>query len=154
MDEANPEIRGGGLEIIHDGTRFVVRAAGGFLPTSVDGIAWEYPQSVPQRYVDVGGLAHGAGVYVVAGYMRTGKRTDLWSSVGLVDWQACDANSNQNLFGVGYGLGPFVAVGQKGTLINSPTSRLVTARLSRSAGMARSCSLIRSCPLQTREASF
>jgi hypothetical protein len=36
-----PEV-GGGLEIIHDGREFVVLAAGGFLSTSVDGVAWEY----------------------------------------------------------------------------------------------------------------
>jgi hypothetical protein len=119
---------GGGLEILHDGTRFVVLAAGGYLSTSVDGVAWEYPPGVPQLYVDVGGIAYGNGVYVAGGYLRTGKPTDLWSCVGLVDWQFRDAKSNQNLFGVGYGLGQFVAVGQKGTVITSPDGTEWTPR--------------------------
>lgn len=111
---------GGGVEIIHDGARFVVLAAGGFLSTSVDGAAWEHPPRVPLLYVDAGGIAHGNNVYVAAGYMRTGKPTDLWSCAGLENWQFRDAKSSQNLFGVGYGLGQFIAVGQKGTLITSP----------------------------------
>ena len=120
---------GGGLEIIHDGARFVALAAGGFLSTSVDGVAWEFPVGVPTLYVDVGGIAFGNGSYVEAGYMRTGKPTDLWSCVGLTNWQFRDAKSSQNLFGVGFGLGQFVAVGQKGTLITSPDGAAWTPRV-------------------------
>jgi hypothetical protein len=115
----SPE-NGGGREILHDETRFVVLAAGGFLSMSVDGVDWEYPPRVPQMYVDAGGIAFGNGTYVVAGYRRTGKPTDLWSSVGIGEWQFRDARSSENLFGAGYGLGHFVAVGQDATLITSP----------------------------------
>ena len=98
-----------------------------YLP-STNGASWVYPGPVPTLYVDVGGIAFGNGTYVAAGYKRTGKPTDLWSSTGMANWQFRDAKSNQNMFGVGYGLGQFVAVGQGGTLITSPEGAEWTLR--------------------------
>jgi photosystem II stability/assembly factor-like uncharacterized protein len=111
---------GGGLEIIYDGTQFISSAAGGWLFKSPDGTAWEGLERIPTLYVDVGGLAYGNGTYVNVGYSRTGKPTDLWSSPDLSKWEFRDAQSSQHLLGVVFGLGQFVAVGYKGTLITSP----------------------------------
>ncbi len=123
-----PKIGGGGVEIIHDGSRFITLLAGGFLTTSIDGAVWESAGRVPTRYTDIGAMTFGGGTYVEIGYKRTGQPTDLYSAASLSDWTSRDAASNENMFGVCYGLGQFVAVGMKGTLITSPDGATWTPR--------------------------
>lgn len=107
-------------EIIHDGSRFVALAAGGYLRVSTDGVHWTSAGKVPTQFVDAGGIAFGKGTYVEVGYRRTGKPTDLYSAPDLQSWTFREANASENLFNVGFGLGQFIAVGQEGTLITSP----------------------------------
>lgn len=107
-------------EIIHDGSRFVALAAGGFLRTSTDGTHWDSGGKVPNQFVDAGGIAFGNGTYVEVGYQRTGKPTDLYSAPDLQTWTFREAHVSENLFNVAFGLGQFVAVGQAGALITSP----------------------------------
>lgn len=109
----------GCTELIHDGSRFVAVLAGGFIVTSSDGVEWERPGRVPLNY-DVGGVAYGNGVYVQAGYKRTGQPPDLFSAQNLTDWTPRDSKLDENLMNVGFGLGLFVAVGQDGALSTSP----------------------------------
>jgi photosystem II stability/assembly factor-like uncharacterized protein len=106
------------FEIIHDGTQFVIIAGGGFLYTSPDAIHWEFKASVPINY-DIGGFAFGNGVYVEAGYKRTGQPPDLFSASDFSQWTKRDAKVTQNLHNVGFGLGMFVVVGQGGSILTS-----------------------------------
>lgn len=109
----------GCYEIIHDGSRFTILLAGGYLFVSTDGVEWTQPTRVPVNY-DVGGLAYGKGVHVEAGYKRTGQPPDLFSSANFSDWLPRDSKLTQNLMNVGFGLGLFIAVGQSGALATSP----------------------------------
>lgn len=119
---------GGGYEIIHDGTRFIILAPGGYIWTTKDGTKKEDEFSVPNRYVDVGGIASGNGVFVEIGYKRTNQPTDLYSSTDLTHWENRDPKSNENMMNVGFGLGLFVGVGMKGTVITSPNGADWTLR--------------------------
>jgi hypothetical protein len=109
----------GAVELIHDGSKFVTVLAGGYVATSTNGVDWSQTEAVPVNY-DIGGVAFGNGIYVEAGYKRTGQPPDLFSSSGLSDWQARDAKLSENLMNAGFGLGLFVVVGQRGALATSP----------------------------------
>lgn len=109
----------GSMEVIFDGTRFVSVLAGGFVVTSINGADWvSQKNGVPLHY-DVGGIAFGNGVYVEAGYKRTGTPPDLFSSTDLLHWDQRDSKLSENLMNVCFGLGQFIAVGQKGVLSTS-----------------------------------
>ncbi|MCC7376450.1 MAG: hypothetical protein IT581_17455 [Verrucomicrobiales bacterium] len=118
----------GGRKVIHDGTRFIVLASGGFLGISTNAINWDSQYRVPMKFVDAGGIAFGNGAYVEVGYMRTGQPTDLYSSSNLTQWTFHDAQVNENLMDVTFGLGLFVAVGQDGAITTSPDGAEWTPR--------------------------
>lgn len=110
----------GGSEIIHDGVRFVVARPAGGLSVSTNGADWSNPPGIPQKHVDVGGLAFGKGTYVSAGYQRSGGPPDLFSSTDFKQWSPRDSRVTENLMNAGYGLGLFYLVGMDGTLVTSP----------------------------------
>ena len=123
----------GAFEVIFDGTRFLSVLAGGFVKVSTNGVNWSNLPTLPAKY-DIGGVAFGNGIYVEAGYKRTGTPPDLYSSVDLKEWTVRDSHATENLMNVGFGLGLFVAVGQKGSITTSPDGINWTARTSKHTG--------------------
>src|SRR5262249_47033818 len=77
---------------------------------------------------DEAGVAFGNGVYVEVGYKRTGTPPDMFSTPDLITWERRDSKLTENLMNVGFGLGLFIAVGQKGALSTSSDGIEWTAR--------------------------
>ncbi len=123
----------GAFEMIHDGTRFLSVIAGSFVVASTNGVNWGTLDKCAAQY-DIGGLAYGNGIYVEAGYKRTGTPPDLYTTTDLKEWTKQDSKAAQNLMNVGFGLGMFVAVGQKGTITTSPDGINWTLQTSKHTG--------------------
>lgn len=109
----------GASELIFDGTRFMTVLSGGFVKTSTNGVNWENKPGVPLNY-DVGGLAFGNGLYVEAGYKRTGKPPDVFSSNAAGEWVQRNSKLDENLMNASFDLGMFLVYGQDGALATSP----------------------------------
>jgi photosystem II stability/assembly factor-like uncharacterized protein len=123
----------GAFEMVHDGTRFVSVVAGSFVVASTNGVNWANLPRCAAQY-DIGGVAYGNGIYVEAGYKRTGTPPDLYMTTDLKGWTQQDSKVTQNLMNVGFGLGMFVAVGQKGAITTSPDGINWTAQKSAHTG--------------------
>ena len=131
--QQNHTLGGGPLNLLHDGTRFVMIMAGGAMGLSTNGVQWFPLPSVPVTS-DVGSIAYGNGVYVEVGYKKTGVPPNVFSSSNLQQWTPRAAGVPDTLVGVGYGLGFFVATGMNGALITSPDGVEWTPRTSHTTG--------------------
>jgi hypothetical protein len=124
----------GPVNLIHDGTRFALLKAGAGLSVSTNGINWSHEGAIGAKY-DAAGIAFGHNTYVEVGYKRTGQPPDVYSSPTFNGgWVKRDGKADENLMGVGFAKGLFIAVGQGGTVITSPDGTDWTPRDSKTSG--------------------
>jgi hypothetical protein len=124
----------GPVDLIHDGTRFVLLKAGAGISVSTNGINWTQAGAVGAQY-DAAGIAFGNNTYVEVGYKRTGQPTDVYSAPAFDGpWEKRDGKVSENLMGVGFAKGYFIAVGQRGAMSTSPDGVEWTARDSKTTG--------------------
>jgi photosystem II stability/assembly factor-like uncharacterized protein len=124
----------GPVNLIHDGTRFVLLKAGASLSVSTNGINWTQAGAVGADY-DAAGIAFGNNTYVEVGYKRTGQPPDVYSAPAFdAEWVKRDGKADENFMGVGFAKGLFIAVGQEGTLVTSPNGIDWTPRDSKTSG--------------------
>ncbi len=102
-----------------------ITVGGEIIKTSPDGITWT------TRYEEEdflpGGIAHGNGLYVMAGTKNHG---EVRTSPDVIAWTAHDYHADNGLNDIAFGNGTFVAVGDRGSIISSPNGVDWTPRTS------------------------
>ncbi|MEJ2565127.1 MAG: fibronectin type III domain-containing protein [Gammaproteobacteria bacterium] len=129
--------------IVYDGSHFVVLGSSGDVLTSTDTLVWGGGTSIA---VPIGGvmtaIAYGAGTYVAVGtggeiattatappsQVSTSSGSQPVQSPWNAVWTMQNPGTTQDLNGVSYVNGVFVAVGAGGTLLTSPRGVNWTAR--------------------------
>jgi hypothetical protein len=93
---------------------------GGYIATSPDGSAWSIQQSGISAQ-NFAAITQGNGFYLALGGFTFGppNSTVILSSPDAVHWTAHPESSSNQLNGVAYGNGSFVAVGNGGTILQS-----------------------------------
>jgi hypothetical protein len=126
--------------IVFDGTRFVALGINGSVITSGDSVTWKAATAV-NAGVALNGIAYGAGTYVVVGsggYIATNTSgannpanndpTSTISEIITGPWTPQTSGITQDLYGVAYVNGDFIAVGQQGKMLTSHDGITWTAR--------------------------
>lgn len=114
--------------VIYDGSRFIALAANGAILLSTDALNWTAGTAIPGAPV-MHAMAYGAGpAYVAVGAGGAIYRNSGGGISGA--WVAEASGTSQDLYGVSYVNGQFVAVGAAGTLLTSPDGTTWTVRTS------------------------
>ncbi len=114
-------------DVVYDGTLFVALGADGSVITSPDTVTWTAATAIAGAS-GMNALAFGAGTYVAvgnAGVIYSNTNTGVTGA-----WTARTSGTAQNLLGVSYVNGQFIAVGAQGTLLTSPDGITWTAQAS------------------------
>ncbi len=117
--------------VVFDGTRFVALGINGSVITSGDSVTWKEATAVNAGRA-VNGIAYGAGTYVVigsGGYIATNTAgannpgnndpTSTTSEIITGPWTPRTSGMTQDLYGIAYVNGDFIAVGQQGKMLTS-----------------------------------
>lgn len=113
--------------VIYDGSRFVALGFDGSVITSIDTLVWNAAMPVAGGE-QMNGLAYGNNTYVAVG--SGGAIASNTGAAASGAWTAQASGTTQNLNGVSFLHGVFVAVGAQGTLLTSPDGVTWTARAS------------------------
>jgi hypothetical protein len=101
--------------VINDGTRFVALGVSGDISTSTDTLAWDAAVPIASGQ-PMNALAYGNKTYVAVGFGGAIASNDT----GIAGaWTLQYSGTTQNLYGVSFVNGRFIAVGARGTLLTS-----------------------------------
>jgi len=110
-------------------SRFVVVGASGTIRTSADnGATWVDPfwPYIPPYDNWLYSIAYGWEFAATGEYDGTPATTELLTSMDAVTWTQQNSGTTSHLFGIGYGNGTFVAVGDEGVILTSTDGVLWT----------------------------
>ena len=113
--------------VIYDGTRFVALGVSGDVITSIDTLVWSATSSVASGQL-MNALAYGNNTYVAVGFGGVIATNDSAAAGG--PWTLQYSGTTQNLYGVSFVNGVFIAVGAQGALLTSTDGVAWTARSS------------------------
>ena len=104
--------------ITHSGSRFIAGGEGATIVTSVDGISWS-PAAPPA--FNVRGLAAGDGAVIAVGLYQGSQPYEgrYHASSDGITWPGAAQTAPEMLFGISYANGRFLALGDKGLILQS-----------------------------------
>lgn len=120
--------------VVYDGSHFVALGADGSVITSPDTSTWTAATAITGA-TGLNAIAFGAGTYVAVG--NAGAIYSNTNAQVTGAWAPQTSGTSQDLYGVSYVNGQFIAVGAQGTLLTSPDGITWTAQVSNSSNSLR-----------------
>lgn len=121
--------------VVYDGSEFVALGDDGSITLSGDLVNWVSRTAITGAPT-MNALAYGSGpIYVAVGAGGAIYRNTTGGLTGA--WAAVSSGTGQDLYGVSYVNGMFIAVGAAGTLLTSPDGMTWTAQTSKTSSSLR-----------------